>query len=417
VTLVAEVHELDDDFDVHRVARFLLTPQGAIDVIELRPDGAALARVLLAETLPDPFGRTVTRADGADYLRALRWTRSTDFLWITPLVEVPADRAQNPATTVRFPSVPHVPATVPYPEPPAALSGVRVVEIRRPAREDYCRSEVVARLVEVPDRPPTVEGPDEAGVRQIEALFDALGRPPLDELTAGTVGSGLVAEPVRFDQPGDLAWRNALVGTRRATRDSADIARLDLEFATLLPRIWLSRCPFTDEVLRMPIDAWGFDSPFWDPTAPTRPADDLPSTYLGLAGRVVDADESGAIPVEAVGGRRAPVFARVIEDPAIRAVLSAVHVGGHRCDVVAYFAQPRPAGPPAFREWGTHLAVAPDGPAWQWVPGPQADPPATGDLEPLLRSGKLSWIEPFDMSVTLRQGPDGCPWLPKPSAG
>jgi hypothetical protein len=33
------------------------------------------------------------------------------------------------------------------------------------------------------------------------------------------------------------------------------------------------------------------------------------------------------------------------------------------------------------------------------------------ELERLLRSGQLLWIEPFDMGVDLRSGPEGCPWL------
>jgi hypothetical protein len=98
--------------------------------------------------------------------------------------------------------------------------------------------------------------------------------------------------------------------------------------------------------------------------------------------------------------------------------------------VVAYFARPRPGGaqpepvfgggehprrvpggPPAFREWGTRLARVPDGASWRWVPGPDADPPVTTGLEPLIRSGQLFWIEPFDPGVQLRSDPEGCPWL------
>jgi len=400
MTLVAEVRELDDAFDAQPAARLLVTPQGGIEVVELRPHGAALARNLLAETLVDPFGRTVTSADGADFLRTLRWARSNDFRWITPLAELPDDQARDPATEVLFAGIPHVPATVPYPEPPAALSGVRVVEVRRPAPEDYCRTEVVARLVGDSGGSPTVEGPDEADVRK---LLDLGSLPPLDELDGAVLAPGLTAMAVRFDRPGDLAWRNGLVGTRRAAiaaGDHAAVARLDLEFTTRLPRIWLSRCPFTGEVLRLAIDGWGFDSPFWDPTAPVRPLDDnLPATFLGLAGAVVN----DTTPL--------PVFAGVVDDPDIRAVLSAVYVGDHRCDLVAYFTRTRPAGPPAFREWGTHLARTPDATGWRWTPRPDPDPPVTTELKRLLRSGQLVWTEPFDTGAELRSGPEDCPWL------
>jgi hypothetical protein len=32
-------------------------------------------------------------------------------------------------------------------------------------------------------------------------------------------------------------------------------------------------------------------------------------------------------------------------------------------------------------------------------------------LNPLVRSGRLLWIEPFDGGVDLLAGTDGCPWL------
>jgi hypothetical protein len=417
VTLVAEIEELDDSFEVRPVARLLVSPGGGIEVVELRPRGAALARVLLAETLVDPYGRTVTSADGADFVRTLRWARSTDSMWVTPLAELPDHEARDPGIAVPVAGVPYVPATMPYPAPPAELSGVRVVELRRPTAADYCRTEVVARLVGLPGAPVRVEGPDELAVRQLATLLDALGHPPLDELADTQLAPGLVTVTVDFGRPGDMAWRDGVVGTRRAAvaaGDLATVARLDLEFATRLPRVWLSRCPFTGEVLRLAFDGWGFDSPFWDPAAPVRGSGDhLPATFLGLAGSVADraAARRAAVPAEAVGAGRPPVFPVVAGDAEVRAVLSAVQVGTYRCDVVAYFSRSRPAGPPAFREWGTRLARVPDGAGWRWVSGPDADPPVLTDLEPLIRSGQLAWIRPFDPGVTLRTAPAGCPWL------
>lgn len=121
-------------------------------------------------------------------------------------------------------------------------------------------------------------------------------------------------------------------------------------------------------------------------------------------------------PARGTGWRAPPLFASVAADQAVRPVLSATRVGGRRCDLVAYFAPPRPAGPPAFREWGTRLSRTRDGSGWRWVPGPAADPPAATDLAPFLRSGQVAWIQPFDMGVELRSGPEGCPWLGGPPA-
>jgi len=168
----------------------------------------------------------------------------------------------------------------------------------------------------------------------------------------------------------------------------------------------------------MAIDAWGFDSPFWDPVAPLRPLDDLPDTFLGVAGAIVDGSALPMAAAEALGAGRAPVFSTLIDDPAVRAVLSATWIGGHRCDLVAYFAQPGPPrisqhqfDEPRFNEWGTRLARVRDGSTWSWVPGPDADPPVVTDPGRHLTSGRLFWITPDDMGVELHNGPDGCPWL------
>jgi len=420
MVLVAEIRTLDNAFEVHSRARLLITATGSIEVIELDPHGGNLARSLLEDPLVDPFGRTVTSdTSGADFVRTLRLYETSDRLWVTTLFELPDDRARDPATILREKPRRYMPATEPYPEQPAGLSDVEIVEIRRPLPEDYTATEVVARLVEISGGSVQVEGPDPASVRQVEVLLDRAGRPSLAQLMQipiGDLAPGLAPRPVKLENPGDAGWRDGLVGTRRlaaARGDHAAVARLDLEFETRLPRIWLSRCPFTGKVLRLAIDGYGFDGPFWDPDAPLRPTDRLPATFLGLAGAVVNDEASGPdrIRAEAIGGGRVPVFAFLATAPDVRAVLSTISVGGRRCDLVAYFARSRPGGPPRFREWGTRLARVPDGRAWRWVPGPASDPPTTTDLEPLLRMGQLSWIDPFDTGVELRTGPDGCPWL------
>ncbi len=421
MTQVAELCELDDQFRTRRLARYLVATDNRIEIIGLAPGGAELARAMLEDALVDPFGRTVTQADGADFLKTLRWARSSDFLWVTPLVDVAGDAAADPETDLPSSGERGVPATVPYPAPPAGLAGIRVAEVRCPRPDDYTRTEVVARLVADADGSIRVEGPGADSVAITERALAGLGNPSLDELEGVTLAPGLMVFAAGFDEPGDRAWRDALVGTRKHAAAAGEVdvvVRLDLEFVTRLPRIWLSRCPFTGEVLRMAIDAWGFDSPFWDPVAPLRPLDDLPDTFLGVAGAIVDGSALPMAAAEALGAGRAPVFSTLIDDPAVRAVLSATWIGGHRCDLVAYFAQPGPPrisqhqfDEPRFNEWGTRLARVRDGSTWSWVPGPDADPPVVTDPGRHLTSGRLFWITPDDMGVELHNGPDGCPWL------
>ena len=415
MTLAAEIHKLDDNFDVQRLARLVVSGPDDIEVLEIEPGGGDVARVLLAEQVADPFGRTLTRADGADFLRALRWARSSDFLWLTPLASVPAEAAADTATELPFETRWNAPATVPYPQPPPELARFRVAEVVSPHPDDYRRSVVLARLVGTPDGTMIVEGGDRSTVEQVKALLATMGHPPFDRLEDQALAPGLVVQAAPFDRPGNFAWRNALLGARRealATGDDEAAARLDLEFLTRLPRIWLSRCPFTGEVLRMAFDGWGFDSPFWDPGAPLRPLDDkLPATFLGLAGAVVDEHHSRSIPAEAIGAGSVPVYPSVLEDDRVRAVLSAAAVNGMRCDLVAYFARPRGSDPPPFREWGTRYARIPADSHWRWIERSAPDPPVAEDLGRLLRSGRLAWIEPFDTGVDLLTEPEGCPWL------
>jgi len=412
VTAVAEIHKLDDDFEVQRLARLLVEPDG-VRVVQLAPGGAGIADALLSESLVDPFGRTVSAPDGADFLKTLRWARSSDFLWVTPLADLPAEEARDPAAAL--PAFPEwgAPATVPYPEPPPALDAVRVAEVRWPAPDDYLRTEVVARLVDErpgPVRVEAVQGP--ASERAI--LEAAIAGRSLDDLVGAVVAPGMVVVPAPFDQPGDKAWRDALVRARAEAverGDTATVERLDLEFVTRLPRIWLSRCPFTGEVLRRAIDPYGFDGPYWSADAPVRPLDDeLPATFVGLAGAVTG-PIAGEVPAAAVGPARPPLFPQVLEDHGIRAVLSATQVGQHRCDLVAYFAQPGSAGSARIREWGTRFVRTRRGTTWSWAPAVGADPSVAPDLRTWIASDRVSWIAPFDVGVQLRTGVSGCPWI------
>lgn len=392
MTQVAELHQLTDDFEVQRLARFVVQEDGRLSVIELGADGAAMARVLLAEPLADPFGRRVTAADGAEFLKTLRWARSSDFLWVTPLADLPPESVRDPATAL--PPFPEwaAAATVPYPDPPLELEQVRVAEVRWPAPEDYRRSEVVARLVSGQDGPVEIEGLIGSAAERALLERAVTGR-DLDRLEGEVVAPGMVISSASFDRPGDKGWRDGLVRARGEAVASADqdaVERLDLELVTRLPRIWLSRCPFTGEVLRWAIDPYGVDGPYWDAAAPVRPlADELPPTFVGLAGA-------------AAGPGGPPVFPSLLEQDGVRGVLSTTLVDRTRCDVVAYYAEPGRGAGLRVREWGTQFARTRSGSGWTWAPLPAPDPAVATDLAAWIERGRLSWIAPDDPGVELR---------------
>ena len=121
MTLAAEVQELDGEGHVQPLARLVVTGEAEPAVVELAPGGSAIAATLLDPALRDPAGRLVAPADGAEYLRVLRYAKSSDRLWVTPLAELPEQEALDPATPFPDLAEPYVPATLPYPTPPVEL--------------------------------------------------------------------------------------------------------------------------------------------------------------------------------------------------------------------------------------------------------------------------------------------------------
>ncbi len=421
MTLAAEIRELDDDARVRPLARLVLRPGSEPAVIALAPEGGPLASSMLEPQLVGPDGRTVRPSDGADYLRVLRWARSSERLWITTLAELPDDVAFDPTTP--FPDVgePTVPATVPYPDSPAGLVGVQIVEICRPRRDDLLKLEVVARVVRLGGDELTTQvlEPEIAGeVGDRVSALESEGEDPLVGLVAERIRPDLAGRWVRYDRPFDRASRDAVVTLHRtavAAGDTATRNRLEVEYRTRLPRLWLSRCPFTQAVLRLAVDAYGFDGPWFDPVRPVRPVDDeLPSTFLALTGEAPPGAGSPDVGSRHADGSwkagRPWILPDALSLPAVRAVLSTIRVGKREVWLVAYFAdQPTPEFP-LVQEWGTALTrVLVPGGVSRLIPGaPQGDRDFV--LDPWIESGKLSWIEPLDQGVTLREGLAGLPY-------
>jgi hypothetical protein len=210
-----------------------------------------------------------------------------------------------------------------------------------------------------------------------------------------------------YDRPFDRASRDAVVALRRAAIEAGDtkkLPRLELEYLTRLPRLWLSRCPFTQSVLRLAVDAYGFDGPWFDPMRPLRPVDDpLPSTFLALTGEAPAGAGSGQVDVSWKPGRPW-ILPSALSLPGVRAVLSTTRVGKRETWLMAYFAEQPPPDFPLVAEWGTTMTRV-------LVPGGSRFIPSTPvndrdvALDPWIESGKLLWIEPMDPTVVLHSGP------------
>ena len=180
-----------------------------------------------------------------------------------------------------------------------------------------------------------------------------------------------------------------------------------------LPIVPVSRCPFSGDLLQVPVDIGGLDGPWWDYQGPARPWWERQATLVAFTGALrltlpVERSPWLICPGPEVPYLRVPVMA----NPDVRAVVSTVPVGAHTGYVVAYFAPAATSDVRPVNDWG-----APD----YRLPGPHGtsgwsstlDDPTTFDveLEPWVASGRLLWIAPDDPAQVVRSGSEGCPYL------
>lgn len=181
-----------------------------------------------------------------------------------------------------------------------------------------------------------------------------------------------------------------------------------------LPSPALSRCPFSGAEMRHSFDPYGFDGPWWQRDNPVRPVREPAAgrLFLALTGAALLREPREHTEFLVVPGPAVPfVIPRVLREPQVRAVLSAVPVGPHRGYAVTYFAERPLDGVRAPTIWGTDWTSM--DPARR---GPDDDLPDMAEdfdfeLERWVRAQKLLWIAPDDRSLALRTGAEGCPYL------
>jgi len=188
---------------------------------------------------------------------------------------------------------------------------------------------------------------------------------------------------------------------------------LRTEYARGVPIVPISRCPFTNEVLRHSIDTFGLGGLWWDYESPCRPTESVSSTFVGLTGALRTGGAIAYTPFLVKPGPSVPfVVPRILEAGAV-AVLSEVAIGVHTGFAVAYFAQ-TPLITTLFNEWGANSYRHYDrGVAQSWGAASQADA-MDFELAPWVDRKLLNWIAPGDASLELHQGIDGCPYLDLP---
>lgn len=185
-------------------------------------------------------------------------------------------------------------------------------------------------------------------------------------------------------------------------------------YAALLPRLTLSRCPFTGAPIKVTFDPIDFDGPYWDALAPARgDRHALPRTVFSLSGAAQLRPPVPVAPFLAVPGPEVPfVVPELLNVEGVVAVISSVAVGRHIGFPIAYFAQAGP--PPRLRLncWGARsFHYVYDGGRVISGESELYDVDYVYDLEPWLEKGKLRWIHPDDDELTVLKGVENCPYL------
>ncbi|GAA1741419.1 hypothetical protein [Luedemannella helvata] len=203
-----------------------------------------------------------------------------------------------------------------------------------------------------------------------------------------------------------------------ADREAVNAARERLRqvrarYRDWLPRVPVSRCPDTGEIVEWPLDNVDFDGWFWEYHNPTRVTPKLPASWRAMTGAVRLADAVADAPFIAKPGPEVPyVLPRILNRPDARAVLAQVPIGPHTGWAITYHA-PRRLGVSLANTWGANnYPVYDDDGTWLgWDEVPEWPADNDYDLRPWVLAGKLLWIAPGDETMTLRQGVDGCPYL------
>lgn len=192
--------------------------------------------------------------------------------------------------------------------------------------------------------------------------------------------------------------------------------RLRHEYLDLLPVVSLSRCPYTAQILALPMDTFDLDGLWWAYQTPLRLIGGRPPSLIALTGAVRLARSVPPTPFLVKPGPEAPyVLPRLLSEPDVTAVLSQVPIGAHTGYAIAYFARTPEETVARANDWGADGFARPteEGTVeWGAVPEGVDDPDF--DLGTWIEAGRLRWIAPGDDDLVLRGERDGCPYLDLP---
>lgn len=83
-----ELLRRDDQRAVSKIARFVLGSDGGVEIVELAPNGKAVAESLIEKGIPGPQFQVVRRDQGELFLRLLKEAFRGSRLWASDVMEM-----------------------------------------------------------------------------------------------------------------------------------------------------------------------------------------------------------------------------------------------------------------------------------------------------------------------------------------
>lgn len=205
-------------------------------------------------------------------------------------------------------------------------------------------------------------------------------------------------------------WLLSQEGSEAVWNQRAELARAYREG---LPRLTLSRCPYTQFEFTRTFDPYGLDGLWWDAQAPARPRAEGLYTCRAFTGALTVAHPIESFPFLAKPGPAIPyVIPALLRDPRVTAVVSSFACGRHRAYCVAYFSPEECASLPWPNDWGSDARWAEGGATpGGWYDASHAEEHWDFEIRPHIERGKLFWIAPDDPNMATHQGLSGCPYL------
>lgn len=184
-----------------------------------------------------------------------------------------------------------------------------------------------------------------------------------------------------------------------------------------LPRLPLSRCPLSGELVVHTFDPFGLDGLWWNYEAPVRPLMERFVTCLAVTGAVQLAPEVESFPFLCKPGPGVPyVYPKLLALEGIYGVLYSTSVGRHTAYPILYYGAEPIQGVEMPNAWGTDTYWDDSDGNPGWYSTIEAPEEWDFDLSPWIEGGKLFWIAPGDPDMHLEEGIAGCPYLGLPGA-